>query len=360
MAQSLIRGDTQIKPGTIPLSALVAGYSIPSGNLVDGANFIIKTGAVAFTAAQSMGGFVLSNVADAVAAQDAVNLRTAQGLVNGIAIQRARVVATTNQALTGLPTIDSITLVDSQIVLLTANTTTSQNGPWAVHSGAWTRPANWPAASVQKSTLFFVEEGTTNQDTKWITITDAVTVDTTALVITQDQSGTSYTNGAGIGLAGNVFSINFGQGTENDGSSNLRVKLNGTSLSRGAAGIAIAPGTAAQIPVTNAGATDVAMVSLSGDVTMTSLGVASVNHTAGSGFLKYTDAVYNETPGGAINSSNTAFTLANTPQNSSLELFLNGQLLEPGSGNDYTVSGTAITALFAPTTGDKLRAYYAK
>src|SRR5262249_34979799 len=45
-----------------------------------------------------------------------------------------------------------------------------------------------------------------------------------------------------------------------------------------------------------------------------------------------------ETPSGSINSSNTAFTLSNSPNPSgSLELYLNGQLLT--SGTDYTLSG---------------------
>jgi hypothetical protein len=33
-------------------------------------------------------------------------------------------------------------------------------------------------------------------------------------------------------------------------------------------------------------------------------------------------------------------------------------LMEPGTGNDYTISGKTITMLFAPQSGDKLRAYY--
>ena len=96
------------------------------------------------------------------------------------------------------------------------------------------------------------------------------------------------------------------------------------------------------------------------DVTVTNAGVTTVSSTAGSGFLKYAAIVANETPTGSVNSSNTSFTLANTPQSSSLQLYQNGVIMEPGAGNDYTISGLTITALYAPTTGDKLRAYYTK
>jgi hypothetical protein len=103
---------------------------------------------------------------------------------------------------------------------------------------------------------------------------------------------------------------------------------------------------------------------LSGDVT-TSAGslVTSISTAAGSGFSKYTAFVTNETPSGSVNGINTAFTLATTPATgfggiSTLQLELNGQSLEAGAGNDYTLSAANVTMLFAPQTGDKLRAYY--
>lgn len=358
MAQTFLRG-TQIADSTITLAKLVSGYSIPTGNLADGTTFVRAGGTVAFTADQSIGNFKLTNLADATNPQDAANLRTVQSLVNGIAIRQARVVATTNQTLTGTPSIDSVATSVGNIVLLTANTTASQNGPWVVAAGAWTRPGNWAAASVQKSTLFIVEEGTVYHDTKWMVITDAVTVDTTSVVISQDLSGTSYTNGSGLSLTGSAFAVKYGEGVEDDGSSNVRVKLDGGTLARSATGLKIANGTAGRILMANN--TGVATyTAVSGDATISDAGIVSINHTAGSGFLKYTDHVGNETLGGAVNGSNTAFTLTASPQNGSLQLYQNGIILEPGAGNDYTLSGTAVTMLFAPLSGDKLRAFYVK
>lgn len=66
---------------------------------------------------------------------------------------------------------------------------------------------------------------------------------------------------------------------------------------------------------------------------------------------------WNETTGGAINGSNTAFTLAHAPSPSTaLLLFLNGLLLT--AGGDFTISGANITMATAPLTGDILRATY--
>ena len=66
----------------------------------------------------------------------------------------------------------------------------------------------------------------------------------------------------------------------------------------------------------------------------------------------------NETPSGAVNGVNTAFTLSVAPSPaSSLNLFVNGQLMA-AAGEDYTLSGTGITTVTAPPTDSILRAWY--
>jgi hypothetical protein len=61
-----------------------------------------------------------------------------------------------------------------------------------------------------------------------------------------------------------------------------------------------------------------------------------------------------EIPSGTINGVTTSFTLLHTPVVGSQECFLNGNAQDPGSGNDYTISGAAITYLIPPATGAKL------
>jgi hypothetical protein len=64
-----------------------------------------------------------------------------------------------------------------------------------------------------------------------------------------------------------------------------------------------------------------------------------------------------ETPSGTIDSSNTAFTLANAPLPvSSLQLFYDGNYQVQGV--DYTITGAAITYAVAPTTSKLHRAHY--
>ncbi|HWT40630.1 MAG TPA: hypothetical protein VN081_05200 [Dongiaceae bacterium] len=67
--------------------------------------------------------------------------------------------------------------------------------------------------------------------------------------------------------------------------------------------------------------------------------------------------VFNVVPSGAIDGTNTSYTLPASASN--LILTLNGLVLQPGVGNDYTLSGSTITMLYAPPTGSTLLATYA-
>ncbi len=66
-----------------------------------------------------------------------------------------------------------------------------------------------------------------------------------------------------------------------------------------------------------------------------------------------------ETPGGAVNGSNTAFTLVNTPSPAaSLDLYVNGLLMTQGT--DYTLTANTISFFLhsTPQTGDLIVASY--
>lgn len=78
--------------------------------------------------------------------------------------------------------------------------------------------------------------------------------------------------------------------------------------------------------------------------------------------LTTTNFVTSEVPSGTVDGSNTNFTLANTPTAGTVKVYVNGVRMNPGSGNDYTISGNTLTFLTGaiPTTGDVLLADYMK
>lgn len=77
------------------------------------------------------------------------------------------------------------------------------------------------------------------------------------------------------------------------------------------------------------------------------VGIVTINSTGtGSNFAD------NETPGGTINGINVTFTLAHTPNPAgSLILASQGQVMDQNVAGDYTLSGSTITFLVAPTLG---------
>lgn len=83
-------------------------------------------------------------------------------------------------SLSGAATVDSYATVNGDIIFLTAQSTTHQNGPWVKATGAWTRPTWW-TGSVAAPMMILVEKGTVYGDTEWVLTTDgAITVGTTA------------------------------------------------------------------------------------------------------------------------------------------------------------------------------------
>ncbi len=127
-----------------------------------------------------------------------------------------RAVSTTNITLSGTQTIDGVVLTANQRVLVTGQTTASQNGIYVVRSGAWLRPFDANNKGDMKSgTIVAVEEGTTNGNTIWMLTTDnPVVVGTTSLTFTK-----TYPSGGGSGVA----TITAGSGISISGTTDVTV-----------------------------------------------------------------------------------------------------------------------------------------
>ena len=68
-----------------------------------------------------------------------------------------------------------------------------------------------------------------------------------------------------------------------------------------------------------------------------------------------------EIPSGTKNGNNVTFTLAGTPApSSSLQLFVGGLLMMPGTAGDYVLGTATITMSSAPGVNDTMLAYYRK
>ena len=168
-------------------------------------------------AAVDMGSQRLTNVADPTAAQDAATrawvLAQLDGLATGQVLKGSvRVAATTNVSIASAPAaIDGVTLTNGDIVLLTGQSTASQNGPrvFTAAGAALARAANWDtSAEAALGSYWIVREGSNADTFALLTNDSTITLDTTNLTfVFRGAAGASYTAGNGLALAGTVFSV---------------------------------------------------------------------------------------------------------------------------------------------------------
>jgi hypothetical protein len=167
------------------------------------------------TAAVSMNSQNLTNLANPVNDQDAATKAYVDAARAGLDVKKSvRAASTTNIAtLSGPMTIDGVSLVAGDRVLIKDQTTGSANGIYVVNAAAWTRAtdadgSNIAGTEVSPGMFTFVEEGTVNADSAWVlTNNGAVTVGTTALTFAQFSGAGQITAGAGMTKSGNTLDV---------------------------------------------------------------------------------------------------------------------------------------------------------
>ena len=360
MAQTQINGETQIRTGSITSDRLKSG-TVADDRLAT--SYVKADGSRAFTGAQSMGSNKLTNVADPTTAQDAATKSYVDGLIQGFDWkQSVRAASTTagtlSTAFADGSVLDGVTLATGDRILVKNQSNGAENGIYTVNAtGAPTRANDADAsADVTAGLTFFISEGTTQGNSSWsLTTDDTIALGTTALTFTQVAGGSLYSAGAGLTLNGSAFDVVAADTSLTVNADNLQVRINDASLEV-SNGLRVKQGGAGQVYIANASGV-LTPTTLSGDVASVT-GAGAV--TLATGIVRASNYVVRETPSGLVNGTNTAFTLASTPVTGTEQVFLNGLLLDPGAGNDYTISSASITFLSAPTTGDKVRVTYLK
>ena len=250
--------------------------------------------------------FRLVNLADPVNPQDGATMNWVMGQVQSSAAgidskPSVRVVAVSNITLSGLQTLDSVSLSAGDRVLARGQTTASQNGVYVVGSGAWGRAVDADqTGEITPGAFWYVEEGTVYGSSQWrCANTGVVTLGTTAITINQFGQTINYTAMNGVQIAGSVISIALAtaSGLVAD-SSGLRVDT--TVVARKFSG-AIGDGSSTAITVThNLGTLDI---------------TASVRDTSG-------NFVYPDIQAATVNTA--IFTFANAPAASAYRATITG------------------------------------
>ena len=123
--------------------------------------------------------------------------------------ESVRVATTANITLSGLQTIDGVTLVAGDRVLVKDQTTGSQNGIYVAASGSWSRSTDADTSAKVTAGMFtFVEMGTINDNNGFVlTTNNPITLGTTALVFTQFSGAGQIITGEGLTKSGNTISL---------------------------------------------------------------------------------------------------------------------------------------------------------
>lgn len=161
------------------------------------------------TANYDFGNFKITGLADPTSAQDAATKQYVDSTAQGLDVKASVKAATTaNITLSAAQTIDGVSVVVGDRVLVKNQTATATNGIYLVAAGAWTRTTDMDAWAEFPGAFTFVEEGTTQGDSGWVcTVNAGGTLGTTPVTWVQFSGAGTYTAGTGLTLSGGVFSI---------------------------------------------------------------------------------------------------------------------------------------------------------
>jgi hypothetical protein len=127
--------------------------------------------------------------ADPTLPMHAVTKQYADSIAAGFTPKQAcRVATTANITLSGLQTIDTISVIAGDRVLVKTQTTATQNGIYIAAAGAWTRASDFdgtPAAEVVQGAFTFASEGAANGGNGFIMITASPVLGTSNINWTQ-------------------------------------------------------------------------------------------------------------------------------------------------------------------------------
>lgn len=194
------------------------------------------SGLSAMTGNLQLGGNRITNLGTPSASTDGATKGYVDSIATGLNIKESCVAATTaNITLSGAQTIDGVSVVATNRVLVKNQTTSADNGIYVASASAWSRATDADTWNELISATTFISSGTVNGSTTWTcNVTSGGTLGSTPVTFVQFSGSQAYTAGSGLTLVGNQFSL----------SAPVSVANGGTGIST-LTGIAFGNGTSA-------------------------------------------------------------------------------------------------------------------
>ena len=221
-ANTILAGPTTGSAAAPTFRALVAA------DLLKLNEFTAPDGAVSLNSQK------ITNLATPTADADAASKSYVDGVAQGLDIKEAARVATTADiTLSGTQTIDGISVVADDRVLVKNQNTATENGLYLCKASSWTRTDDLATGADASSVFIFISEGSTQADQGFVCSSDkgSAVVATNNLSFTQFSGAGSITAGDGLQKSGSTLSANL---KANGGlvieSSKLAIDLSASSI----------------------------------------------------------------------------------------------------------------------------------
>lgn len=215
-------GTTNTFSGSLVMSGTVSGSGISTyvlGKRLD--EFAVPTSNV------SLNSNKITNLADPTSAQDAATKNYVDAARSGLDVKGSvRAATIASITLSGTQTIDGVSVIAGDRVLVKNQNTGSANGIYDVAAGSWTRSSDSDTSDEFNSGAFtFVEEGTVNGGRGYVlTTANPITLGTTSLAFTMFSSSGAITAGTDLSFSGTTLNVNVdGSTITTNGSNQLAI-----------------------------------------------------------------------------------------------------------------------------------------
>jgi len=218
-----INGTQTLTNKTISTNSTWAGNTISqsrggtgstTGSIVTDSDLTFGSGGTIYLTAQTIdvGGSVLTNLTTPQQDSDAATKAYVDALKQGLDIKDSvKTATTTSITLYGQQSIDGVSVLAGDRVLVKNQTNSAENGIWNVDYQYWYRSSDADTDLKVTAGLFtYVEQGTQNGGNGFVlTTSGTITLGVTALNFSQFSGGGTIIAGSGLTKTGNTISANF-------------------------------------------------------------------------------------------------------------------------------------------------------
>ena len=167
---------------------------------------------------------------------DAANRVASKGYVDGVAQgldikDSCKAATTANITLSGAQTIDGVSIVADDRVLVKDQSTQTENGIYLCKAGAWQRASDFATGAAEAGAFTFVEQGTENGDNGFVCTSDkgSDVVGTNNIVFSQFSGAGQITAGNALRKSGNTLNVAVDNGSIEISEDALQVKSLGVT-----------------------------------------------------------------------------------------------------------------------------------